>query len=108
MVFLCLYGGKAPYALKGQKLLAQGNTLGRRDGGLCALKGQKHYIYRIFFSFWQILAGEFFDPPRRSGIFFDPPRPSLAREGSTSLPQAPSLLRSEGDVTAPARCSEPS
>ena len=30
-----------PYALKGQKLLAQGNALGINSISLCALKGQK-------------------------------------------------------------------
>ena len=31
----------APHALKGQKLLAQGNALGINSISLCALKGQK-------------------------------------------------------------------
>ena len=31
----------APHALKGQKLLAQGNTLGINSISPCALKGQK-------------------------------------------------------------------
>jgi len=92
-------------ALEGQKLLAQGDALGKCDGVRAPCKG-KSFIFMGFFLAIpcrgvfsrHFLAGEFFGKSL-PGIFFDPPRPSLAREGSTPLPK-PLAPQGRGDVTA--------